>query len=37
MVHGVPATLERAIGNLLDNAAKWSAPGGTVEVRVARR
>jgi len=36
MVHGVPATLERAIGNLLDNAAKWSAPGGTVEVRVGQ-
>ena len=29
---GVPATLERAIANLLDNAAKWSPPGGDVEV-----
>ena len=28
----VPAQLERAVGNLLDNAAKWSPPGGTVEV-----
>ncbi len=34
VVHGVPATLERAIGNLLDNAAKWSPPGGEVEVAV---
>ena len=34
LVHGVPATLERAIGNLLDNAAKWSPPGGEVEVAV---
>ncbi|MFO7571889.1 MAG: ATP-binding protein [Gaiellaceae bacterium] len=33
-VTGVPAALERAIGNLLDNAAKWSPAGGTVEVRV---
>ncbi|MDP9491468.1 MAG: HAMP domain-containing histidine kinase [Actinomycetota bacterium] len=34
VVHGVPATLERAIGNLLDNAAKWSPPGGEIEVGV---
>jgi two-component system sensor histidine kinase MprB len=34
VVHGVPATIERAVGNLLDNAAKWSAPGGEVEVAV---
>ena len=33
-MRGVPSTLERAIGNLLDNAAKWSPRGGTVEVRV---
>jgi two-component system sensor histidine kinase MprB len=33
-VRGVGATLERAIGNLLDNAAKWSPPGGEVEVVV---
>ena len=32
-VHGVPSTIERAVGNLLDNAAKWS-PGGEVEVGV---
>jgi two-component system, OmpR family, sensor histidine kinase MprB len=34
IVHGVPATIERAVGNLLDNAAKWSPPGGTVEITV---
>jgi two-component system, OmpR family, sensor histidine kinase MprB len=34
VVHGVPATLERAVSNLLDNAAKWSPPGGQVEVTV---
>jgi two-component system, OmpR family, sensor histidine kinase MprB len=34
VVRGVPANLERAIGNLLDNAAKWSPPGGEVEVGV---
>jgi len=33
-VHGVPATIERAIGNLLDNAAKWTPPGAEVEVDV---
>jgi len=27
--------LERAITNLLDNAAKWSPPGGTITVRLA--
>ena len=34
LVHGVPATLDRAVGNLLDNAAKWSPPDGEVEVAV---
>jgi two-component system sensor histidine kinase MprB len=34
IVHGVPARLDRAVANLLDNAAKWSPPGGTVEVRL---
>jgi two-component system sensor histidine kinase MprB len=34
VVHGVPSTIERAIANLLDNAAKWSPPGAEVEVQV---
>jgi two-component system sensor histidine kinase MprB len=34
VVHGVPTTIERAIGNLLDNAAKWSPPGGEVHLEV---
>lgn len=29
---GVPERLERAVANLLDNAVKWSAPDGVVEV-----
>jgi two-component system sensor histidine kinase MprB len=33
-VVGAPGALERAIGNLLDNAAKWSPPGATVELSV---
>ena len=33
-VQGVPATIERAVGNLLDNAAKWSQPGESVEVEL---
>lgn len=32
---GVAADLQRMVTNLLDNAAKWSPPGGTVEVSVA--
>ena len=32
---GTPATLERAIANLLDNAAKWSPAGSPVEVRLS--
>ena len=31
-VNGVSSRLERAVANLLDNAAKWSPPDGTVEV-----
>jgi two-component system sensor histidine kinase MprB len=31
-VLGAPALLERAIGNLLENAAKWSPGGATVDV-----
>ena len=34
VVHGVPASIERAVANLLDNAAKWSPPDGEVEVTV---
>jgi two-component system sensor histidine kinase MprB len=34
LIRGVPATIERAISNLLDNAAKWSPPDGEVEVSV---
>ncbi|MFC4053596.1 sensor histidine kinase, partial [Actinomadura syzygii] len=33
-VHGDPASLERAAVNLLDNAVKFSPPGGTVDVRL---
>jgi two-component system, OmpR family, sensor histidine kinase MprB len=34
MIRGVPSTIERAVSNLLDNAAKWSPPGGQVDVTV---
>jgi two-component system sensor histidine kinase MprB len=34
LVKGVPARIERAVANLLDNAAKWSPDGGEVEVAV---
>jgi two-component system sensor histidine kinase MprB len=34
LVHGVPSRLERAIGNLLDNACKWNPPGTPIEVKV---
>jgi len=35
VVRGVPSTIERAIGNLLDNAAKWSHAGAEVELQVS--
>jgi two-component system sensor histidine kinase MprB len=35
LVHGAPDKVARAVGNLLGNAAKWSPPGGVVEVAVA--
>jgi two-component system, OmpR family, sensor histidine kinase MprB len=34
MIRGVPATIERAVSNLLDNAAKWSPADGEIEVTV---
>jgi two-component system sensor histidine kinase MprB len=34
-VRGVPARLDRAVANLLDNAATWSPAHGTVEVGLA--
>jgi len=34
LVRGVPSRLDRAITNLLDNAAKWSPSGGRIVVRV---
>jgi two-component system sensor histidine kinase MprB len=35
-VRAQPALLERAVLNVLDNAAKWSPPGGAVEVALTR-
>ena len=35
-VVGVPEDLERAVANVLDNAAKWSPDGCAVEVRLRR-
>jgi two-component system sensor histidine kinase MprB len=34
VVRGSRARLHRAVSNLLDNAVKWSPPGGAVEVTV---
>jgi two-component system, OmpR family, sensor histidine kinase MprB len=34
VVRGAAGQLERAVGNMLDNAAKWSPAGGPVEVTV---
>jgi two-component system sensor histidine kinase MprB len=36
MVRGQPALLERAVLNVLDNAAKWSPPGADVSVWLTR-
>ncbi|MFN8226631.1 MAG: HAMP domain-containing sensor histidine kinase [Mycobacterium sp.] len=36
LVYGDPAALSRAVLNLLDNAAKWSPPGGRVSLRLAQ-
>ena len=35
LVHGVASRLDRAVANLLDNAAKWSPPGGDVEITLS--
>jgi two-component system sensor histidine kinase MprB len=35
MVRGDPDALERAIGNLVDNAVKWSPPHGRISVSAA--
>lgn len=35
VVHGTAASIERAISNLIDNAAKWSPQGEVIEVSVA--
>jgi two-component system sensor histidine kinase MprB len=34
VVNGARGRLDRAVANLLDNAAKWSPPGATVDVRL---
>ncbi|HEY7487588.1 MAG TPA: HAMP domain-containing sensor histidine kinase, partial [Streptosporangiaceae bacterium] len=34
LVHADPDALERAVGNLIDNAVKWSPDGGRISVRV---
>ena len=35
-IRAQPAMLERAVLNVLDNAAKWSPPGSTIRVRLRR-
>ena len=35
VTHGNRALLERAVANILDNACKWSPPGGTIDVALA--
>ena len=34
IVDGVPEQIGRAVTNVIDNARKWSAPAGTIEVRL---
>jgi two-component system sensor histidine kinase MprB len=36
MVLAEPAQIERAVGNLIDNAAKWSPNGAAINIEVAR-
>jgi two-component system sensor histidine kinase MprB len=35
LVQGEASRIARAVANLLDNAVKWSPPGGTIEVRLS--
>jgi signal transduction histidine kinase len=35
LVRGDPDALERAVGNLVDNALKWTPPGGRVRIAAA--
>ncbi|HTA04917.1 MAG TPA: sensor histidine kinase, partial [Solirubrobacteraceae bacterium] len=35
VVRGEPDRINRAVSNLLDNARKWSLPGGVIEVSLA--
>jgi two-component system sensor histidine kinase MprB len=35
VVRGDPGRIHRAVSNLVDNAVKWSPPGGPVELRLA--
>jgi two-component system sensor histidine kinase MprB len=35
VVSGEPERMARAVSNLLDNASKWSPPGGTIEIVLA--
>ncbi len=37
IVTGVPARLERAVANLIDNAVKYSPPGEPVEIELSRQ
>ncbi len=34
VIYGEAAAIDRAVANLLDNAAKWSPPGGKIDVHV---
>ncbi|MGH9214266.1 MAG: sensor histidine kinase [Acidimicrobiales bacterium] len=34
LVQGAPGRITRALSNLVDNAAKWSPPGATVEITI---